>query len=154
MESQMSEIKWDFPNPYQLSLKVAESDTDVLGHTNNVTYLRWLEQVAWAHSKALGLDWPEYHRLKRAMVVRRHELDYLAPSFPGDELVAGTWLTGNDGKLSLWRRYQLVRARDGATLLRGRTLFVCADLDSGKPRRMPQEFIQGYPVSPALDPGT
>jgi acyl-CoA thioester hydrolase len=153
MESQVTEIRWDYPDPYQLLLAVAESDTDVLGHTNNVTYLRWLEQVAWAHSKALGLDWPEYHRLKRAMVVRRHELDYLAPSFPGDELVAGTWLTGNDGKLSLWRRYQLVRVRDRATLLRGRTLFVCADLDSGKPRRMPEEFIRGYPVSPAVDPG-
>lgn len=149
----MLEIKWDYPGPYSLEVTVAESDTDILGHTNNVSYLRWLEQAAWAHSKALGLDWPEYHRLKRAMVVRRHELDYLAPSFVGDRLIAGTWLSGNDGKLSLWRRYQLLRISDGLTLLRGRTLFVCADLDSGKPRRMPEEFIRGYAVSQPLDPG-
>jgi acyl-CoA thioester hydrolase len=147
----MIELKWDYPEPHRLDITVAESDTDILGHTNNVTYLRWLEQVAWAHSNALGLDWPEYQRLKRAMVVRRHELDYLAPSFVGDELVACTWLTGNDGKLSLWRRYQLVRVKDGLTLLRGRTLFVCADLETGKPRRMPEEFIQGYTVSQTLD---
>jgi len=149
----MAEIKWDYPEPHWLELSVDESDTDLLGHTNNVTYLRWLEQVAWTHSNALGLDWAEYQRLKRAMVVRRHELDYLAPSFAGDPLVVGTWLTGNDGKLSLWRRYQLVRVNDGVTLLRARTLFVCADLDSGKPRRMPEEFIKGYPVSQPLDPG-
>lgn len=147
----MTDIKWDYPDPHQLRIQVSEGDTDVLGHSNNVSYLRWLEQVAWDHSKVLGLDWPEYHRLKRAMVVRRHELDYLAPSFAGEELIAGTWLTGNDGKLSLWRRYQLVRARDGVTLLRGRTHFVCADLDNGKPRRMPEAFIKGYSVSQSLD---
>lgn len=147
----MTEIKWDYPSPFHIQLQVAESDTDVLGHTNNVTYLRWLEQLAWAHSRALGLDWPEYHRLKRAMVVRRHELDYLASSFAGESLMAATWLTGNDGKLSLWRRYQLVRMRDGTSVLRGRTLFVCADLDNGKPRRMPPEFIAAYRPSTSVD---
>ncbi len=148
----MTDIKWDRTNPYTVEIDVTEADTDILGHANNVTYLRWLEQVAWAHSNALGLDWPAYQRLNRAMVVRRHELDYLAPAFAGESLVAGTWLTGNDGKLSLWRRYQLVRKKDGLTLLRGKTLFVCADLESGKPRRMPPEFIQGYKVNTPLDP--
>lgn len=148
----MTDIKWDYPNPHCHDLRVAEADTDILGHTNNVSYLRWLEQVAWDHSNTLGLDWPEYQRLNRAMVVRRHELDYLAPSFAGDALIAATWISGNDGKLSLWRRYQLVRVSDGLTLLRGRTLFVCADLESGKPRRMPEEFVRGYASSLACDP--
>jgi len=148
----MAEIKWDYPYPFEIQVRVAQDDTDVLGHSNNVSYLRWLEQVGWAHSNALGLDWPEYQRLKRAMVVRRHELDYLAPSFTGDELRVGTWLTDNDGKLSLWRRYQIVRVADGLTLLRGRTHFVCADLDSGKPRRMPEEFLKGYAVAQRLEP--
>lgn len=150
----MIEIKWDYPNPFAITIEVAQSDTDVLGHSNNVSYLRWLEQAGWAHSNALGLDWPEYQRLKRAMVVRRHELDYLAPSFAGDELKVATWLTDNDGKLSLWRRYQIVRVADGVTLLRGHTHFVCADLDSGKPRRMPAEFLKGYAVAQRLEPPT
>jgi acyl-CoA thioester hydrolase len=148
----MIEIKWDYPNPFEIKIEVAQSDIDALGHSNNVSYLRWLEQAGWAHSNALGLDWPEYQRLKRAMVVRRHELDYLAPSFAGDELKIATWLTDNDGKLSLWRRYQIVRVADGLTLLRGRTHFVCADLDSGKPRRMPEEFLKGYAVAQRLEP--
>jgi acyl-CoA thioester hydrolase len=148
----MTEIKWDYPHPFEIQVQVAQDDTDVLGHSNNVSYLRWLEQAGWAHSNALGLDWPEYQRLKRAMVVRRHELDYLAPSYAGDDLKVGTWLTENDGKLSLWRRYQIVRVADGLTLLRGRTHFVCADLDNGKPRRMPEEFLKGYAVAQRLEP--
>lgn len=146
----MSDAQWDYLDPYLLEVRVTKDDTDVLGHTNNVSYLRWLELAGWAHSRALGLDWPEYQRLKRAMVVRRHELDYLAPSFEGDAIRIGTWLTANDGKLSLWRRYQVVRVADAATLLRGRTHFVCADLDTGKPRRMPEEFLRGYAVATRL----
>ena len=152
MPSQLAVLPWDYDKPFVIGLTVAEADIDVMGHTNNVTYLRWLEQVAWAHSTALGLDWAAYQRLKRAMVARRHELDYLLPSFAGDELQIGTWLAENDGKLSMWRRYQVIRAGDGQTLLRGRTHWVCVDLESGKPRRMPEEFLKAYCATAPLLP--
>lgn len=48
------------------------------------------------------------------------------------------------------RRFQLVRPSDNLTLLRAQTTFVCIELSSGKPRRMPEEFIQGY--GPAVQP--
>ncbi len=35
-------------------------------------------------------------------------------------------------------------ADDGVTLLRGGMRFVCIELSSGRPRRLPQEFIDGY----------
>jgi acyl-CoA thioester hydrolase len=152
MSSQQAVLKWDYPTPFALALTVAADDTDVMGHTNNVVYLRWLEQVAWAHSTALGLDWPAYQRLNRAMVARRHELDYLQPSFAGDELSVGTWLADNDGKLSMWRRYQVMRIADGQTVLRGLTHWVCVDLESGRPRRMPDEFRTAYAVARPLTP--
>jgi acyl-CoA thioester hydrolase len=143
------DLTWDYPSPYCITLAVGESDIDVMGHTNNVTYLRWLEQAAWSHSNTLGLDWPAYQRLNRAMVARRHELDYLAPSFKGDKLHVGTWLAENDGKLSMWRRYQIIRESDGQTLLRGLTHWVCVDLQTGKPRRQPEEFLKAYAVANA-----
>ncbi|MFS2027593.1 hypothetical protein [Massilia sp. CT11-137] len=42
------------------------------------------------------------------------------------------------------RRFQLVRERDGATVLRGRWDLVCIELSSGRPRRMPQAFLDAY----------
>jgi acyl-CoA thioester hydrolase len=142
---------WDTQNPFVLNLEVTEADIDLMGHTNNVVYLRWLEQAAWAHSESLGLDWQAYQRLGRAMVARRHELDYLAPSFAGDRLSIATWLDENDGKLSMWRRYQIIRQDDGQTLLRGRTHWVCVDLASGRPRRQPEEFLRAYAASGASE---
>ena len=32
----------------------------------------------------------------------------------------------------------------GVTLLRGRVRFACIELSTGKPRRLPTEFIEGY----------
>lgn len=135
---------WDVVEPFVLSVTVQSSDLDEFGHTNNVMYLSWLERVAWGHSNSLGLSMDDYRRLGCGCVVRKHELEYLAASFSGDELLLGTWVQENDGRLSMWRGYQILRARDGKTVLRGRTHWVCVDLKTGKPRRMPPEFINSY----------
>ena len=121
-----------------------------MGHTNNVVYLKWLEQVAWGHSNALGLGWAVYEKLNRGLVARRHELDYLGATFEGDDLILATWIIENDGKIGVQRAYQVVRQSDQKTVLRARTRWVCIDIKSGKPKRMPVEFIEGYQVaSPA-----
>ena len=38
----------------------------------------------------------------------------------------------------------MLRVSDGRTLLRALIHYVCIDLDSGKPRRMPPEFVSSY----------
>lgn len=139
----MPEIAWDFPKPHLLNVQVQPDYIDVMQHTNNVVYLRWLEDVAWDHSRALGLDEAAYQRLGHGMVARRHELDYLQPTFLGEEILLGTWLLSCD-RLSTHRAYQFVRASDGQTVFRGRTHWVCVDIKEGRVRRMPAEFHAGY----------
>lgn len=138
---------WDLPNPHIMSMTVPTAAIDVMGHANNVEYLRWLEQIAWDHTRALGLGWEKYQQLNRGMVARHTELEYLAPAFADDELEIGTWIVENDQRISMVRRYQVRRPADGVTLLRGRTRWVCVAIDSGKPRRMPPEFIDGYALT-------
>jgi acyl-CoA thioester hydrolase len=106
-------------------------------------YLQWLEDVAWDHSRHLGLDEAAYQRLGYGMVARRHELDYLVPTFLGEEIALATWLLHCD-RISTRRAYQFVRVSDGQTVFRGRTHWICVDIKEGKPRRMPPEFLSGY----------
>ena len=122
---------------------VAE-DIDGLNHTNNTVYVKWCEQVAWAHSVSLGLDLKSYQDLNRAMAITRAEYNYLRASHEGQEIMAATWITEWDKKLTMKRHFQLIRVEDGVTLLRAHMTFVCIDLASGRPRRMPREFIEGY----------
>jgi acyl-CoA thioester hydrolase len=163
-------MSWDHPNPFSLRVSPQAADIDGLNHTNNAVYVQWCEKVAWAHSESLGLSLGDYHRLDRAMAIRRGEYDYLLPSFAEEALTLGTWLfmgppgrreastsprggeaarerpvaASGDGKLTMERRFQLVRDSDGATLMRGRWQLVCIELGSGKPRRMPAEFTAAY----------
>ncbi|RAU42208.1 MULTISPECIES: thioesterase family protein [unclassified Pseudomonas] len=139
---------WDLATPFVIDLQVSEDDIDGLGHANNAVYVTWLERCAWRHSQQLGLDLTEYRRLDRAMAVVRHEIDYLASAYQEDELQLATWIVDWDQKIRMTRRFQLKRPRDGVTLLRAQTTFVCIELSSGRPKRMPAEFIEGY--APAL----
>lgn len=137
-------LPWDVATPFTMPVVVQEEHLDAFRHTNNVVYLTWLEQVAWAHSERLGLDFGAYERLGTGCVARRHELDYLAPSFVGDRLWLATWIDVTDAKFTMWRAYQVIREADAKTLLRGRTQWVCVDLKTGRPKRMPPEFVSAY----------
>ena len=138
---------WDLAKPFIIDLQVAPEDIDGLGHANNAVYVSWLERCAWRHSQRLGLDLTEYRRLDRAMAVVRHEIDYLADGYEAHELQQPTWIVDWDQRLKMTRRFQLMRPSDGTTLLRAQTTFVCIELSSGKPKRMPAEFIEGYGVA-------
>ena len=135
---------WDLAKPFIIDLQVAPEDIDGLGHANNAVYVSWLERCAWRHSQRLGLDLTEYRRLDRAMAVSRHEIDYLASAYEGDELQLATWIVDCDQRLRMTRHFQLVRPCDGVTLLRAQTTFVCIELSTGKARRLPPEFLEGY----------
>ena len=138
------QVEWDWPLPFTLALTVEDEAIDELGHVNNAVYVRWMERCAWQHSQALGLGLAEYQALDRAMAVLRHEIDYLASAYLGDELIMATWIISSDQRLRMDRHFQLVRVKDASVLLRAKTTFVCIELSSGRPKRMPTQFIEGY----------
>ncbi|MDH1010507.1 acyl-CoA thioesterase [Pseudomonas nicosulfuronedens] len=137
-------MSWQLPDPFVIDIEVKSEDIDGLGHANNAVYVSWLERCAWRHSQSLGLDLAEYRRLDRAMAVVRHEVDYLAAAYEGEQLQLATWIVQSDQRLKMTRHFQLVRPADALTLLRAQTTFVCIELSSGRPKRMPVEFIEGY----------
>lgn len=141
---QGTSVNWQHPNPFLIYQTVLPEHTDALGHTNNVTYVKWVENLAWGHSCALGFDLAVYQRENRALVVHKHELNYLKPTYDGDQLMMATWITHNDGKLGVSRAYEIKRQSDNETVFTGSSRFVCVDLKTGRPKRMPASYIQGY----------
>jgi len=141
---------WDLPSPFVHAVSALAADIDAFGHVNNSVYLRWLDQTAWAHSAALGVTAEHCVTSRRGMVVWRSQLHYQAPSHAGDRLEIGTWLVFEDARLRVDRRFQIRRPADGRTLLRGLIHYVCADLDSGRPKRMPVEFVDRYRPLPEV----
>jgi hypothetical protein len=66
---------------FELPIGVQEADIDELGHVNNVTYVRWVQDAAVAHWTAAA---PAAERARLLWIVLRHEIDYRQAAHLGD----------------------------------------------------------------------
>lgn len=135
------------PHAFVLVTTVGADDIDALGHVNNVVYLRWIQQVAVAHSQAVGLGWEAYRAMGAVFAVRRHEIDYLAPGLARDTLRLVSWVEATRPATTL-RRTVVERAGDGRVLARAATTWVLLDAATGRPRRIPAELMAPFRVPP------
>lgn len=126
---------------------VTQEEIDELGHANNEVYLHWMNQAAAAHSSDRGWPVEGYLRRGEGWVVRRHEIDYVRPAAPGVNLVVRTWVRSFE-KASSWRCYVIQRQTGGSVLARGQTLWAWINYQTGRPGRIPKEFIAAFTVIP------
>jgi acyl-CoA thioester hydrolase len=121
---------------FELAITVQPSDIDAQGHVNNVVYLRWMQDAATAHWETAA---PAEHKAKVSWVVTRHEIDYKAPAFVGERLVARTWVGKPSG--ATWERFiEIRRAGDDRLLAWGRSVYAALDRVTGRPRRVDAEL--------------
>jgi acyl-CoA thioester hydrolase len=120
------------PEMFQLVVRVGEADIDALGHVNNVVYLKWVQDVAAAHWRALA---PEEEQSGLVWVVTRHEIDYKSAAVLGDEVAVRTWVGVAEG-LRFDRHTEVLRKSDGKLLARARTVWCPIDATTGRPRRV------------------
>jgi len=121
---------------YEFIISVDTADIDGLGHVNNIVYLRWVQEAAIAHWKAKAS--PE-SQAAVAWVAVRHEIDYKAPAFLGDEILVRTWV-GTASGLTFERHTEMLRASDQKLLSRARTLWCPINTQTGKPQRVTPEL--------------
>lgn len=133
--------------PFSIRLHVAPQDVDELQHVSNVVYIRWIQDVAVAHSVSVGLSLEEYRQRGAVFVVRRHEVDYLRPALSGDEVEVETRVV-EVSPVTATRRTFIRRARDGQVLVQARTQWAYISTASGRPVRIPAEVLQRFRVEP------
>ncbi len=94
---------------------VTPESIDLNGHVNNQEYVRWMQEIATAHSHEQGWTVARYMDTKTTWVIRSHFIEYVRPAFAGDELMVATWVAGMDKQTSP-RKYRFVRVRDGGAI--------------------------------------
>jgi acyl-CoA thioester hydrolase len=122
---------------FAMPIAAQQTDIDELGHVSNLVYLRWVLDIAMAHSRALGWDHPEYRTLGAVFVVRRHEIDYVAQVRAGEELVGETWVS--DWKLASCTRKTEIR-RGEQVVARASTTWAMVSFASGRPTKIPDDI--------------
>jgi acyl-CoA thioester hydrolase len=127
---------------FEMIVPVLPGDIDEQNHVNNTVYLRWVQDVATAHWRAVAS--PEAQKAI-AWVVLRHEIDYKAPATLGDEMVLRTWV-GKATRLTFERFTEIQRNRDGRLLSEARTLWCPTNAQSGRPIRVSGEVRAQFSI--------
>src|SRR5947209_11793124 len=121
--------------PFEMTVSVLPDDIDEQNHVNNTVYLRWVQEVATAHWRAIAsveaqetIGW----------VVLRHEIDYKAPAAHGDQITLRTWV-GKATRLTFERFTEIRSKSDRRPLSQARTLWCPVNARTGRPMRVPME---------------
>ena len=121
---------------HQITVTVETADIDEMDHVNNAVYLRWVQEAAVAHWRAIASPQMQSDTL---WVVLRHEIEYKAPAVVADRLHVTTWI-GAATRLTFTRHTEITRPNGGSSdsllLAKALTLWCPIDAQSRKPKRV------------------
>ncbi len=130
---------------WQGSLRVYFYDTDAGGVVHNIAYLRMIE---WARTElAEFLGWPLATMKddpRGCPVVARTEIDYRLPARLGDELKIHSELTSMK-RARFFVETRITRESTGDLISRALQTLAIVDLNSGKPRPLPANWLHQWP---------
>ncbi|WP_456477731.1 acyl-CoA thioesterase [Geoglobus ahangari] len=116
----------------RLEIEIWFGDVDAFGHVNNVKYARFLET---ARAKFF-LE--KFGKLEPTFVIRRLEMDFLAPMFLGETAVVEMWV-GNIGNTSWEFLYRIADKASGREVVRARSVQVWVDLRTNTKMPIPED---------------
>ena len=124
-----------FSAAFEMTVPVLPADIDEQNHVNNTVYLRWVQDVAMAHWRAIASSVTQE---AIGWVVVRHEIDYKTPATLDDEIVLRTWV-GKATRLTFERFTEIRRKSDRQLLSTARTLWCPINTQTGRPVRVSAE---------------
>ena len=125
-------------NIHETRLRVRYGETDAQGIVNNSNYLSYFEvgRVEWL--RAAGLSYRDMERAGYGFVVVEAHAFYKRAARFDDDLVIKTSLA-DFGKASFWFEYEVRRGVE--VVATGRTRHGCIEISTGRPSRVPKEFV-------------
>ncbi|HOU39773.1 MAG TPA: thioesterase family protein [Promineifilum sp.] len=123
--------------------RVEWRDIDPAGHVNNANYLAYIEECNVGVAAAHGWPMARMMAANLGIVARRYRIEYRQPALMDDELEVTTYIS--DVKRATAVRHNTIRrVADGALLARAHALWVFVDLATGRPRRIPADFMADF----------
>ncbi|WP_224245821.1 acyl-CoA thioesterase [Hyalangium gracile] len=133
--------------PFTIRVQVTAQELDELHHVSNIVYIRWIQDVAVAHSISVGLTLEAYRQLGGVFMVRRHEVDYLRPALLGEDIEVETRVVGLSA-VTATRQNFIRRASDRQVLVQAQTQWAYVSTTTGRPLRIPPEVVQRFTLEP------
>ncbi len=122
------------PSSHQITITASPDDIDELGHVNNAVWVKWIQDVAVEHWRAVAA--PE-HIDAYIWVVTRHEIDYRGNVREGEAVTARTWV-GDKPRGARFDRLTEFTGADGKVKVAARTTWAIIDCATRRIVRVPE----------------
>ncbi len=129
------------PEIFSQPVTITPADIDELGHVNNIVYLRWAQEIAIAHWQARGA--PE-HVSQYFWVVARHEIDYHAPLYLGDDVEVRTRVDEQGARGALWTRFVEIGKPGAKPAVSLKSDWCIMDAATRRVRRVPADLVARF----------
>ncbi|PZU13607.1 MAG: thioesterase [Sphingobium sp.] len=124
--------------PHDYAIGIDPDDIDFMGHVNNASYLKWVQNAVLDHWRALA---PSDAVAQHLWVALKHEITYRKPTFLDDEVIATVLLEKVQGARAF---YETVIRRGEDVLAEVKSSWCCIDAGTLRPARLAREVIERF----------
>jgi len=124
--------------PHLFAIAIDPADIDFMGHVNNASYLKWVQDAVIDHWRALA---PAEAVAAHLWVALKHEITYRRPTFLNDAPIAHVVLEKVQGARAM---YQTVIKRGEDVLAEVQSSWCCIDAETLRPARLARELIEKF----------
>ncbi|MBV1690299.1 acyl-CoA thioesterase [Novosphingobium sp. G106] len=123
---------------HAFKISIDPLDIDFMGHVNNASYLKWVQDAVLSHWRRLA---PPEALSSHQWVALRHEITYRKPAFLTDEVVATVVLERVQGASAF---YDTVIRRGNDVLAEVKSRWCCLDAGTLRPTRLAASIVRNF----------
>jgi acyl-CoA thioester hydrolase len=124
--------------PHLYPIPIDVSDIDFMGHVNNASYLRWVQEAVISHWQRIA---PADAIAAHAWVALKHEITYRKPAFLNDEVIATVLLEKVQGARAF---YETIIRRGEEVLAEVKSSWCCLDAETLRPSRLARDVVERF----------
>jgi acyl-CoA thioester hydrolase len=128
----------DHAIPHSFPVPIDPADIDFMGHVNNASYLKWVQEAVLSHWRKIA---PAEAVASLLWVALKHEITYRKPTFLDDEVIATVLLEKVQGARAF---YQTIIKRGEDVLAEVKSSWCCVDAETLRPARLASSVVDKF----------
>ena len=124
--------------PHAFPVCIEPLDIDFMGHVNNASYLKWVQEAVINHWQRFA---PADAVAAHLWVALKHEITYRKPTFLEDDVIATVLLEKVQGARAF---YETIIKRGEVVLAEVKSSWCCVDAETLRPARIAQNVIERF----------
>ena len=124
--------------PHHHPIGVDPADIDFMGHVNNASYLKWVQEAVLGHWQRLA---PPEVVGRHLWVALKHEITYRKPTFLGDDVIATVLLEKVQGARAF---YETIIRRGDDVLAEIKSSWCSLDAETLRPARLAAHVVERF----------